>query len=102
MSQFLNGKSDVTEKMILLLNGESKAKYSLEMKCIWCDNAGKNKKLEGWCKQDELLITFECTTCELPKKNGKVGRMFPTLCRKMRAILCSCGLYKQKWLKHIV
>jgi len=89
-SKFLKNKSDTAEKVIKLIK-EFKSQ-SLKVKYIRCDNAGENQSLKQQCDQEGLGVNFEFTARATPQHNGRIERMFQTLCGRVKSMLNQAGL----------
>jgi hypothetical protein len=90
-SDFLIRKNE-TEKKVVKLIKDLKAKHGKIVKYIRCDNAGENVRLEAACKKEGLGIQFEFTAPGTPQQNGKVERKFATLYARVRAMLNQAGV----------
>ena len=67
-SFFLKKKNEQVEPIIDWIKA-LKARHKIQVKIIWCDNAGENKVLERESDKNELGIIFEYTAPGTPQKN---------------------------------
>ena len=84
-SYFLHHKSELAEKVLKLIK-DLKAK-NIEVKYIWCDNAGENVAFREKCEQEGFGINFEFTAPGMPQQNGRVEHKFATLYGWVQAML---------------
>ena len=89
-SFFLKKKSDLEDMLSSWLKG-LKDKYNSQVKFIWYDSAGENKKLEEKCSADGLGITVEYGATGTTQQNVYVERAFPTLLGRARAMMNFVG-----------
>jgi hypothetical protein len=64
----------------------------IEIKCVWCIDAGKNKAFHNYCCLNGEGIKFEFSGPRIPQRNGKVERKFQTLYGQICTMLNDEGL----------
>ena len=64
----------------------------IDIKNIWCDDAGENKSLEKELIKRKINVNFEFTGAGTPQHNGEVERSFATLMGRVRAMLTYAGM----------
>ena len=73
-----------------------KARHTIQVKIIRCDNAGQNKVLERESDKNELGIICEYTAPGTPQQNGVVERAFVTVMGRARAVMNHAGFTMAK------
>ena len=77
-SFFLKEKNEQVKPFIDLIKA-LKARHEIQVRIIWCDNAGENKILETESDKNDLGIIFEYTAPGTAQQNGVVERAFVTV-----------------------
>ena len=94
-SFFLKKKNEQVQPIIDWIKA-LKARHTIQVKIIRCDNAGENKVLERESEKKELWIIFEYTAKGTPQQNGVVEREFVTVMGRARAMISHAGFTMAK------
>jgi len=65
---------------------------SIDVKIIYCDDAGENKVFYEECRSKRIIIRYEFSGTRTPERNGKVERKLQTFYGRIRTMLNFAGL----------
>ena len=91
----LKNKSELKDKLLPFIK-DLKAKHKIEVKHMWCNNAGENKAFVKACEKAGLGIDFKEMAPGTPQHNGLVERLFVTLYGHVRSMLNKAKVTKKK------